>query len=231
MLAALALLLAGPAAAAPFTATLTAYVFNTQQPMPASLTAAGSAVSGPGLATLPGGLFVGTAVATTPPTVAPPITGNEFVLTGNDPGTFSGAPLKGAMGLRGRLSLTGFGGLELIRVPLSAVGIPGAIATFAKAGVSVTAIGAAWTTGTVTVTLPTPSGSLVTSFAGYDNRVNGAGTVQLVTPIRFDSTISGSSVIWSSLRITYVPEPGTLVLLGSGALALAALGRRSRRRI
>ena len=163
--------------------------------------------------------------------MGPPITGNALVLTGNDPGTFTGAPLKGTMGLHGQLKLIAYGGVTLLGIPLSVVGVPGAVAYNSAYGVNLTAVGAAWTAGTAMLTLPTTmGGSRTTSFAGYDNRVNGAGTVQLVTPIRFDSNIAGAQVIWSSLRITYVPEPGSLSLLGAGTLILAAVGRRARER-
>jgi hypothetical protein len=232
-LVALALVLAvsSPAAAAPFTGSLTVYVFSTQQAMPAILFGGGSGTSTAGLVTLPGDVFTGTASATTPTSVAPPITGNQVVVTGHDPGSFAGAPLAGAMALHGQLSLYGLGGFTsggtpLLGVPLVA-GAPGAVAFSSGGGVSVTAVGAAWSAGTVAVTLPTSmGGTITTSFAGYDNRVGGVGTLQLVTPIRIDTNISGASLIWTSLRLTFVPEPATALLLGAGTLGLAAHGRR-----
>ena len=228
---ALALAVSSPAAAAPFTGSLTVYVFSTQQAMPAILFGGDSGTSTAALVTLPGDVFTGTATATTPSSVAPPITGNQVVVTGHDPGSFAGAPLAGAMALRGQLSLYGLGGFTsggapLLGVPLVA-GAPGALATSAGGGVSVTAVGAAWSAGTVVVTLPTSLGGVsTTSFAGYDNRVGGVGTLQLVTPIRFNSNVSGPSVMWASLRLTFVPEPATALLLGAGVLGFAARGRR-----
>jgi hypothetical protein len=134
------------------------------------------------------------------------------------------------MALRGQISLYGAGGYPggapLLGVPLVA-GAPGAVATSSGGGVSLTAVGAAWSAGTVVVTLPTPSsGVSTTSFAGYDNRVGGVGTLQLVTPIRVEANITGPMVIWASLRLTFVPEPTTALLLGAGTLGLAAHGRR-----
>jgi hypothetical protein len=233
LLVALTLVLAvsSSAAAAPFTGSLTVYVFSTQQAMPAILFGGGSGTSTAGLVTLPGDVFTGTASATTPTSVAPPITGNQVVVTGHDPGSFAGAPLAGAMALHGQLSLYGLGGFTsggtpLLGVPLVA-GAPGAVAFSSGGGVSVTAVGAAWSAGTVAVTLPTSmGGTITTSFAGYDNRVGGVGTLQLVTPIRIDSNVSGASVVWTSLRLTFVPEPATALLLGAGTLGLAAHGRR-----
>jgi hypothetical protein len=130
------------------------------------------------------------------------------------------------MALRGQILLFWGGPTALLEVPLVA-GAPGAQATWAGGGVSVTAVGAAWSAGTVVVTLPTSMGGVrTTSFAGYDNRVGGVGTLQLVTPIRIDTNISGASLIWTSLRLTFVPEPATALLLGAGTLGLAAHGRR-----
>jgi hypothetical protein len=130
------------------------------------------------------------------------------------------------MALRGWLSLSAFGG-ELLRVPLTVAGAPAAKAFWEGGGVSVTAIGAGWSTGNVAVTLPTSMGGVrTTSFAGYDDRVGGVGTLQLVTPIRVASNVAGEVVLWSALTLTFVPEPTTALLLGMGAVGLGMLGRR-----
>lgn len=222
-----ALVAAGPggASAAPFTGSLTAYVFSTQQAMPAVVFGGGNGTSTSGLVTVPGDVFVGTATATTPTSAAPPLTGNRFVVTGHDAGSFSGDPVAGAMALRGSLVLSAYGG-PLLSIPLSAVGAAGAKAFWGGGGVSVTAIGAGWSAGNVALTLPTSMGVRTTSFAGYDARVGGVGTLQLVTPIRVDSNVAAPFVIWSSLTLTFVPEPASALLLGMGTLALAWLGRR-----
>jgi hypothetical protein len=219
----------GGASAAPFTGSLTVYVFSTQQGMPAVVFGGGNGTSTSGLVTVPGDVFVGTATATTPTSAAPPITGNRFVVTGHDPGSFTGDPVAGAMALRGSLLLSAFGG-PLLSIPLSAVGAEGAKAFWDGGGVSVTAIGAGWSAGNVAVTVPTSMGGVrTTSFAGYDHRVNGVGTLQLVTPIRVRSNIGGDTLFWSALKLTFVPEPTTALLLGMGAVGLGIVGRaRSR---
>jgi hypothetical protein len=227
---ALAAALASPAAAAPFTGSLTVYVFGTQQAMPAVVFGGGSGASAAGLVTVPGDAFVGTATATTPSTAPPPITGNQLVLTGHDPASFTGATLGGTMALGGALRLYAFCSpgscAPLLEVPLSVAGSPGAKATWTGGGVSLTAIGAGWTAGNAVVTLPTSMGVVTASFAGYDGRVGGLGTLQLVTPIRVETNGLGTLLLWSSLTLTFVPEPSTALLLGAGTLALAALGRR-----
>lgn len=60
------------------------------------------------------------------------------------------------------------------------------------------------------------------------------GVLQIVTPVQISTDFTpgtiekiGASV---ALQLRFVPEPGLLLLLGSGALGLAALGRGRRRR-
>jgi hypothetical protein len=228
LLAALVLVLATSSAAAPFTGTLTVYVFGKGQAMPAVLSGGGSGASAAALVTLPGGVFTGSAVATTPTDAAPPITGNRLVVTGHEPGSFSGAPLAGAMPLRGRLSLTAFGGSELLRIPLSVVGAPNVVGTWEApgGGGALTAVGAPWSAGLVIANVPSSMGVLSTSFSGYDQRVAGVGTLQLVTPILVHSTLAGDFLLWSALRLSFAPEPARALLLATAALALAAHGGR-----
>jgi len=54
----------------------------------------------------------------------------------------------------------------------------------------------------------------------------GAGTLVLVTPLRIVTNVAGSLAGFGVLTLTYVPEPGTLVLVGLGVASLAVLGRR-----
>jgi len=60
------------------------------------------------------------------------------------------------------------------------------------------------------------------------NTGNPSGTIQLVTPI-FSSVKIGDSFIlpgFGILNLHFVPEPDTLMLLGSGIAGLVAFGRR-----
>ncbi|MCP5060776.1 MAG: PEP-CTERM sorting domain-containing protein [bacterium] len=101
-----------------------------------------------------------------------------------------------------------------------------------------------WTTGVATITIngaPLTTGNAtlpgaVLTMAGYDIRTaGGAGTVQLVAPAGLMSTLEGDFPLFVSMTLvvnTYeepwipVPEPGTLLLLGSGSLGLGLFGRK-----
>jgi hypothetical protein len=94
-----------------------------------------------------------------------------------------------------------------------------------------------WTTGSVTVIATAPWNHKTVHYAhGYDNRntttPSGLGTIQLVTPVltRWNQPAwiyetAGIGI----LRIKFVPEPQTWVMLIAGA-SLLGLGARMRRR-
>jgi hypothetical protein len=58
------------------------------------------------------------------------------------------------------------------------------------------------------------------------------GTITLVAPIRIDTTaaISGRIPAAGWMDLTFVPEPGTMLLLVTGAIGLAVVGRRRLRK-
>ena len=92
----------------------------------------------------------------------------------------------------------------------------------------------AWTPGMATFTGLTTKGVALPSVMAVGSfALNGAGggTVTLVSPSKVD--IDGSlaqrrTASFTTLKMTFVPEPGTLLLLGAGALGLALVGSRKR---
>lgn len=119
------------------------------------------------------------------------------------------------------------------------VGI-GGNATFGQLGnVRISVLGAPWTIGTTTVDVPTEGGGSF-PLPAYGTRygplgftdttlltLSGEGGVlQAVTPITV-SGVGGSFTEpvagFATLRITFLPEPASLVLLGSGAAGLLVL--------
>jgi hypothetical protein len=72
-------------------------------------------------------------------------------------------------------------------------------------------------------------------FTGTDSRTpGGLGQVTLVSPTKVTTNLLGTSPLSlfavGILTLEFVPEPGTLTLLGAGIAALAGWGRRAARR-
>jgi hypothetical protein len=115
-----------------------------------------------------------------------------------------------------------------VSVPLTVVGSGGSatVATF----VNVTVIGAPWTEGTAAVGTITQMGFVHGPATGTSTTAGPSGVVRLVTPIFVSTNIPASSVVpaFGLLTLHFVPEPGTLVLLGSGIAGLVMFGRSRR---
>jgi hypothetical protein len=67
---------------------------------------------------------------------------------------------------------------------------------------------------------------------GYDNRdAAHNGVIQLISPFKVITNAAGNLPGLATQTLTFAtPEPGTLLLLGSGALGLALYGRRKMRK-
>jgi len=78
--------------------------------------------------------------------------------------------------------------------------------------------------------IPYPYLNGTAMYTGTDSRTpGGLGQVTLVSPTKVVTNLTGGLLILvtlGTLTLNFVPEPGTLLLLGSGVAGLAMLGRR-----
>ncbi len=148
----------------------------------------------------------------------------ELLLT--VPTTVNGVPGNGLIGL-------GVGGLITVgggTMPeISMTGAPWTVKTVTAIDQITTTSGAAFTMVTAKGFAHAPSSGTTTT-----NTAALSGVVQLVTPVQISTNLSlgtsaelGGSV---SLLIHFIPEPGWLMLLGSGVVGLAFLGSRRMRK-
>jgi hypothetical protein len=185
---------------------------------------------GPATTALPRGLFTG----------VPQIAGLTLVGFGNQTVTASaaGSPSGGFGGVGGLAgaALVNVLGLVNLSIPLGVVGNPGSSLMTTSGTLVITAIGQGWGTGAqfVTgVTSTTPNTAVVNTatLSGSDSRTPGhQGTITLVSGFQAITNAAGILPGFAIMTLSFVPEPGTLLLLGSGVAGLALLGRRRMRK-
>jgi PEP-CTERM motif len=121
----------------------------------------------------------------------------------------------------------------LIKVPLN-VGVKGMITDYSTVlGVTayITVDHYGWRTHTDSFTGLTWKGAglpSVVAMGSFNVTANGGGTVTLVSPSKItvqSSLTSRKTVSLTTLKLTFVPEPGTLLLLGAAGLGLLMLQR------
>jgi hypothetical protein len=122
----------------------------------------------------------------------------------------------------------------LVQVPLSAGKAGQFTGTFTVVGAlhTITVDFYAWTPGTLTFTGLTTKGAAlptVVAAGSFNLNANGGGTVTLVSPskISIDGALAQRRTAgFTALVLNFIPEPGTLLLLGAGALGLVLMGSR-----
>ncbi len=173
------------------------------------------------------------------PTNVPPASNGALNWTG----------VNGTSGIEGAAYLAGFWGPTpncmtgcsaalSVPIPLGVVGAGGTV-TFQAGPIQASVVGNPYQLGELSLTgglINSANGSIPTlvvlTTTGVDNRTaEGGGNLNIVSPISILLGPLGNLPSVSILSLDYevVPEPGTLLLLGSGIAGLAMLGRRSRK--
>jgi hypothetical protein len=178
----------------------------------------------------------GLTMPTTDPAVAP-VMGLQLTVA-NAAGSVAatgGGHIAGVVALPGTFRFCLFapcgGAIANLDVPLTPIGAGGSATVPGPVNVSV--FGAPWTSGTAMVGAfgfnQTLTGFAHGPASGTSSTAQPGGTLQLVTPISITTNLGADNLIFAFgiLTLRFVPEPGTALLVGAGALLLGAIGRRS----
>jgi hypothetical protein len=182
---------------------------------------------------LPTGLFTGVALINGL-TIGGLANGQKSIAPAHAPSTRGDFVIGAGGGLGGPGPLTGSAFVNVLflfnlTVPLNIVGETGATTSVVAGTLAVTVRGTGWTTGTLMlnkVTTGDPAGNTVT-YEGFDNRgatPQGGGVVQLISAFHVTTNAAGNLPGLATQTLTFVPEPGTILMLLSGAVTLGIGG-------
>jgi hypothetical protein len=134
-------------------------------------------------------------------------------------------------------SMFELGASTFVSIPLSAGKAGGFTNTFQQVGLNgtITVQFYSWTVGSLSFTGLSSVGNALppaTAMGSFSLTAHGGGMVTLVSPslVSIDSPLhSRRSAIFTTLVLNFVPEPSSLLLLSSGAVALLLVSGRASR--
>ena len=123
------------------------------------------------------------------------------------------------------------------------VGVGGVVTIGGNAVFRVSLVGSPWQLGNATRLISTANGVVITRMhsgfihapqSGTSSTAKPSGIVQFITPTQvLIKGLAGNTQklsLFTSLTLHFIPEPGLMLLLGSGVVGLALLGRSRMRK-